>query len=179
MNEKLRIASILITFLLAAYSMYAITFVLIPLHLSFNVSLAFITVAVTLSWIGGGIGGFIFGYISDIFGKKNTVLITILMYSISTILIFFINNFYQLYALMFFVGARLNNGIKNIKDANANMEPNNVNFITFLLNISVTFNFLCFPKLSLLKSGINNQEINENRDTIPVIKKTYLHAIVP
>ncbi len=70
MNEKLRIASILITFLLAAYSMYAITFVLIPLHLSFNVSLAFITVAVTLSWIGGGIGGFIFGYISDIFWKK-------------------------------------------------------------------------------------------------------------
>ena len=115
-NEKLRIASILITFLLAAYSMYAITFVLIPLHLSFNVSLAFITVAVTLSWIGGGIGGFIFGYISDIFGKKNTVLITILMYSISTILIFFINNIYQLYVLMFFVGAGVNgeNGISYV-----------------------------------------------------------------
>jgi len=50
------------------------------------------------------------------FGKKNTVLITILMYSISTILIFFINNIYQLYALMFFVGAGVNgeNGISYV-----------------------------------------------------------------
>jgi len=116
MHEKLGIVSILIAFLLAAYSMYAITFVLIPLHISFNVSLTIVTIAITLSWIGGASGGFIFGYISDIFGRKNTLFITIIIYSILTILIFFINNIYELYILMFFIGAGVNgeNGISYV-----------------------------------------------------------------
>lgn len=116
MHEKLGIASVLVAFLLAAYSMYAITFVLIPLHVSFNVSLTIVTIAITLSWIGGAFGGFIFGYISDIFGRKKTLLVTIILYSILTILIYFINNIYELYILMFFIGAGVNgeNGISYV-----------------------------------------------------------------
>ncbi len=116
MHEKLGIASVLIAFLLAAYSMYAITFVLIPLHISFNVSLTIVTIAITLSWIGGAFGGFIFGYVSDIFGRKKTLFVTIILYSILTILVYFISNIYELYILMFFIGAGVNgeNGISYV-----------------------------------------------------------------
>jgi MFS family permease len=50
--------------------MYSITFVLLDIAKAFSVSLSAVVVAVTLSWIGGAFGGFIFGILADKFGRK-------------------------------------------------------------------------------------------------------------
>jgi MFS family permease len=115
MNRKdaLRLFSVLIVFLLSAYCMYSITFVLIDIAKAFSVSLSAVVVAVTLSWIGGAFGGFIFGILADKFGRKKSLLLSIFLFSIFTILVYFIKNIYELYILWFLVGIGVNgeNGI--------------------------------------------------------------------
>ncbi|AWR94131.1 MFS transporter [Acidianus brierleyi] len=112
-RNALSLISVLIIFLLSAYCMYSITFVLIDIAKAFLVSLSAVIVAVTLSWIGGALGGFIFGILADKFGRKKSLFISIFLYSIFTILVFIINNIYELYIIWFLVGVGVNgeNGI--------------------------------------------------------------------
>ncbi|MCY0850052.1 MFS transporter [Sulfuracidifex metallicus] len=113
MNAKLSLFSVLATFLLSSYAMYSITFVVEGISKAFNVSIPAVIFAITLSWIGGAIGGFIFGMIADKIGRKNALLLSIFFYSFLTIGVYFINNIYELYVLWFLVGMGVNgeNGI--------------------------------------------------------------------
>ncbi len=112
-RDTLSLFSVLIIFLLSAYCMYSITFVLLDIARAFLVSLSVVVIAVTLSWIGGALGGFIFGILADKFGRKKSLLISIFIFSIPTIFIYFINSIYELYILWFLVGIGVNgeNGI--------------------------------------------------------------------
>jgi len=110
-NYKLII--ILLFFLLSAYAMYSITFVLVPVSLYFHVPVSVVTLAITLSWIGGAIGGFIFGMVADKIGRKRAIIISVIIYSLGTIFAGLINSVYELYFLWFLVGMGVNgeNGI--------------------------------------------------------------------
>ena len=57
---RLSLFSVLATFLLSAYAMYSITFVVERISKAFQVSISTVVFAITLSWIGGAIGGFHF-----------------------------------------------------------------------------------------------------------------------
>jgi MFS family permease len=110
---RLSLFSVLATFLLSAYAMYSITFVVEGISKAFQVSISTVVFAITLSWIGGAIGGFIFGIIADKVGRKKALLLSIFLYSFPTIGVYFITNIYELYVLWFLVGMGVNgeNGI--------------------------------------------------------------------
>ncbi|ARM75204.1 MFS transporter [Acidianus manzaensis] len=113
MNNKLGLFSVFIPFLLSAYVMYSITFILQNISKAFSVSFSLVVLAVTLSWIGGAFGGFAFGILADKIGRKKALLISIALFSILGIISGFINNLIELYVLWFFVGVGVNgeNGI--------------------------------------------------------------------
>ena len=113
MKINYRLLAILSFFLISAYAMYSITFVLIPISLFFHVSVSIVTLAITLSWIGGAIGGFVFGIIADKIGRKKAILVSAIIYSLGTLTAGFINDIYELYFLWFLVGIGVNgeNGI--------------------------------------------------------------------
>ncbi|WP_175266926.1 MFS transporter [Acidiplasma cupricumulans] len=77
--------------------MYSITFVLVPVSLYFHVPVSVVTLAITLSWIGGAIGGFIFGMVADKIGRKRAIIISVIIYSLGTIFAGLINSVYELY----------------------------------------------------------------------------------
>ncbi|AWR96729.1 MFS transporter [Acidianus sulfidivorans JP7] len=113
MNKVFSLFSVFIPFLLSAYVMYSITFILQDIARAFSVSISLVVIAITLSWIGGGLGGFIFGIIADKIGRKKALLISIALYSILGTITAFINNLIELYILWFLVGVGVNgeNGI--------------------------------------------------------------------
>ena len=113
MNKFLASLSVLIPFLLSAYVMYSISFVIVPLSEYLSVSTTAIVGAITLSWIGGAIGGLIFGRLSDLIGRRKALLISFFLFSIPEILMLEVHNLIELYALWFIIGLGVNgeNGI--------------------------------------------------------------------
>ncbi|QGA53671.1 MFS transporter [Sulfolobus sp. E5-1-F] len=87
MNKTLAIFSVIIPFLLSAYVMYTISFVLTPLSHYFSTTISSIVIAITLSWIGGAIGGLIFGRLSDLIGRRRALLMSFFLFSIPEILL--------------------------------------------------------------------------------------------
>ncbi|EZQ02266.1 MFS transporter [Candidatus Acidianus copahuensis] len=112
-SKPLQTVSVLIPFLLSAYVMYSITFVIDPLSHYFNTGIPEIILAVTLSWIGGAIGGLIFGRLSDVIGRKKALLFSFFLICIPEIINFKLVNIYELYGLWFLIGFGVNgeNGI--------------------------------------------------------------------
>ncbi|BDC19761.1 MFS transporter [Acidianus sp. HS-5] len=106
----------LIPFLLSAYVMYSISFVLTQLAHYLSTGIPQVVLAITLSWIGGGIGGFIFGRLADVIGRKKALFISFFLFSIPEILVYFVHNLIELYVLWFIIGLGVNaeNGISYV-----------------------------------------------------------------
>ncbi|BCU70110.1 MFS transporter [Stygiolobus caldivivus] len=116
MSRSLSSISVLIPFLLSAYAMYTISFVVPQLAHYLSTSISNVVFAITLSWIGGGIGGFLFGRLADIIGRKKSLLISFFLFALPEILVYFVHNLLELYILWFVIGLGVNgeNGISYV-----------------------------------------------------------------
>jgi len=76
-RNALSLISVLIVSLLSAYYTYSITFVLIDIAKAFSELFSSSVIVVTLSWIGGALGEFIFGILADKFERKKSLFILI------------------------------------------------------------------------------------------------------
>ena len=110
---KLSTFSILLLFLISAIAIYSIVPLLPSLELKFHTSLTTLALVISLGWVGGAIGGVIIGVLSDSYGRRLMLFISVLMFGISSLLSYFITSVYLLFASWFFVGFGVNgeNGI--------------------------------------------------------------------
>ena len=61
---------IFLGFLFAATALFSLTFVLRPMSLALHLSLTQSALGVTLSWVGGALGGLGFGWVADHWGRR-------------------------------------------------------------------------------------------------------------
>lgn len=107
------IFGVTVAFLMSAYSVFSLVYVMQVLSASFHVTLGVVSVAVTLSFFGGALGGAALGRFADIRGRKPALLLSAIIFSIATILASQARSVVELYAcwLMVGFGANAENGI--------------------------------------------------------------------
>jgi MFS family permease len=71
---------------------------------AYGVSPGTFSVAILVQLIGSALGGLVFGWLGDVFGRRATLVWTILIYSVATGLVFFAPNFAVFVLLRFFAG---------------------------------------------------------------------------
>ena len=110
---KLSTFSTLLLFLVSAIAIYSIVPLLPFLEAKFHTSLTTLALVISLGWVGGAIGGVIIGALSDSYGRRLMLFISILIFGISTLLSYFITSVYLLFITWFLVGFGVNgeNGI--------------------------------------------------------------------
>lgn len=104
---------VLVPFLMSSFSVFSIVYLFHDLASAFHVSIASLSVLVTLSFIGGAVGGVVLGMIADAYGRRVGLLVSILTFSLFTLLAGFASTILELYILWFLVGFGVNaeNGI--------------------------------------------------------------------
>ncbi|BCS93072.1 MFS transporter [Metallosphaera javensis (ex Sakai et al. 2022)] len=104
------IISLLLIFLLAALSVYSISFVLPSLSSIYGQGVYF---TVPLSWIGGSIGGVALSILADRWSRKFSLLVSIALFTFPLLLNVLVRNLSLLYAIWFLIGFGVNgeNGI--------------------------------------------------------------------
>jgi len=107
------VIGVTLAFLMSAYSVFSLVYVMEYLSTVLKVKLGMISVAVTLSFLGGAVGGVLLGRLADIRGRKPALLLSAVILSASVILTSKITSIYELYACWFMVGfgANAENGI--------------------------------------------------------------------
>lgn len=104
-QEKFRTAlGVMPGFFLDSYTLLLTSFVLIALERTFNATLPEVAFAISITLYASIIGGIIFGYLGDIFGRRITMLVTILIFGIFTFLTGFATSLYSVYILRFLAG---------------------------------------------------------------------------
>ncbi|HBQ96571.1 MAG TPA: hypothetical protein DD856_17550, partial [Sulfobacillus sp.] len=81
-----QIIIIFLGFLIAATALFSLTFVLAPLSHSLRLSLSQASLVVTMSWVGGGLGGLGFGWLADRWGRRRGLLMALGLVAVSAIL---------------------------------------------------------------------------------------------
>ncbi len=81
-----QIIIIFLGFLIAATALFSLTFVLAPLSHSLHLSLSQASLVVTMSWVGGGLGGLGFGWLADRWGRRRGLLMALGLVAVSAIL---------------------------------------------------------------------------------------------
>ncbi|MFP3211560.1 MAG: MFS transporter [Thermocladium sp.] len=111
--SALRALGVMIPFLLSAYSVFSIIYVIPQLSSALGVSVSLISLAVTLSFIGGALGGVVIGVVADRWGRRIGLGLSILIFGLATLITSLITNIWELYLLWFLVGFGVNseNGI--------------------------------------------------------------------
>jgi MFS family permease len=111
--STLRALGVMIPFLLSAYSVFSIIYVIPQLSSALGVSVSLISLAVTLSFIGGALGGVVIGVVADRWGRRIGLGLSILIFGLATLITSLITNIWELYLLWFLVGFGVNseNGI--------------------------------------------------------------------
>ncbi|BBL46879.1 MFS transporter [Metallosphaera sedula] len=104
------IISLLLIFLLAALSVFSISFVLPSLSSIYGEGVYF---TVPLSWIGGSIGGVALSVLADRWSRRLSLLVSIVLFAIPLLLNAFVKSLFLLYVLWFLIGFGVNgeNGI--------------------------------------------------------------------
>lgn len=112
-SRPLIILGVLIPFLMSAYCVFSITYLFPEIASTMHVSITALSLAVTLSFIGGALGGVVIGMIADAYGRRIGLAASIVLFSIATILAGLVNNLWELYVAWFIVGFGVNseNGI--------------------------------------------------------------------
>ena len=110
---KLSTFSILLLFLVSAIAIYSIVPLLPYLEVKFHTSLTTLALVISLGWVGGAIGGVIIGVLSDSYGRRLMLFISVLVFGISSLLSYFVNSVYLLFITWFLLGFGVNgeNGI--------------------------------------------------------------------
>ena len=91
-------------YLFDGYNLLLTTFLFTSIIITFHSNLAAVSRAVSFALVGSVVGGISFGWLADKIGRKNTLLITILVFSIFEILSAFTANLYEFYTTQFLVG---------------------------------------------------------------------------
>ena len=91
-------------YLFDGYNLLLTTFLFTSIIITFHSNLAAVSLAVSFALVGSVVGGISFGWLADKIGRKNTLLITILVFSIFEILSAFTANLYEFYTTQFLVG---------------------------------------------------------------------------
>ncbi|AEB95437.1 MFS transporter [Metallosphaera cuprina] len=99
------IVSLLLIFLLAALSVYSISFVLPTLASLYGRSVYF---TVPMSWIGGAIGGVLLSMLADRWSRRMSLLISIFLFTIPLIMNIAIRELPLLYLIWFIIGFGVN-----------------------------------------------------------------------
>ncbi len=104
---------ILIPFLMSASCVFSIVYLFPDLAVAFHVSVSSLSLLVTLSFIGGAIGGVLLGMVADAYGRRVGLLLSAAIFSLSTLAAGFAKSLWELYVLWFLVGFGVNaeNGI--------------------------------------------------------------------
>jgi MFS family permease len=104
-SEKRRtLLGVFLGYLFDGYDLQIISYVLPAMSVSLGASVPSIALAVTYSLIGSVIGGFFFGWLADIMGRRRTLLLTILTFGLFTFMTGFATNVSQVYLLRFLAG---------------------------------------------------------------------------
>jgi len=104
-SEKRRtLLGVFLGYLFDGYDLQIISYVLPAMSVSLNTSISALALAITYSLYGSVVGGFIFGWLADIFGRKRILLLTIFTFGIFTLLTGFVNEVNQVYLLRFLAG---------------------------------------------------------------------------
>ncbi|AWR98397.1 MFS transporter [Metallosphaera hakonensis] len=108
-----QIFSLLTIFLLAALSVYSISFVLPSLSTIYGKGIYF---TVPLSWIGGAIGGVALSILADRWSRRFSLLISILLFTLPLLLNSVIRDLSLFYVLWFLIGFGVNgeNGLSYV-----------------------------------------------------------------
>ncbi len=107
------IFGVILAFLMSAYSVFSLVYIMSSVATILNVKLGIISIAITLSFLGGAAGGALLGRVADVRGRKPALLLSAIIFSVSVILTSKITSIYELYACWFMVGfgANAENGI--------------------------------------------------------------------
>lgn len=110
---RLSIFSTLLLFLISAIAVYSIVPLIPSLSKELHTSITTLALVVSLGWIGGAIGGLIMGALSDSYGRRISLFVSVLLFGIGTLISYFISNVYFLFVTWFIVGFGVNgeNGI--------------------------------------------------------------------
>ena len=93
-----------IGFFFDTYTLFITSYMLVALENTFHASLAQVALAVSLPLYASIIGGVIFGYLGDLWGRRTTMLITIVMFGIFTFVTGFAPSLVWIYVLRILAG---------------------------------------------------------------------------
>ncbi|MEM3684467.1 MAG: MFS transporter [Conexivisphaerales archaeon] len=104
-SEKRRtLIGVFLGYLFDGFDLQIISYLLPAMSASLGVSISTLSVAISYSLYGSVIGGFLFGWLADLFGRKRMLLLTILTFGLFTLLTGFATNVEQVYLLRFLAG---------------------------------------------------------------------------
>ncbi|BBG23431.1 MFS transporter [Sulfuracidifex tepidarius] len=107
---------LMLIFLLSAVVIYSITFEIKDVVELTHVPYSSAELVISLSWIGGALGGLFMGILADRIGKKNSLLISILVFSLPVLINAYFIQIVAFYVLWFIIGFGVNgdNGISYV-----------------------------------------------------------------
>src|ERR1700733_2331638 len=88
--------STMLGYALDFYNILIVAFLMGPIQKSLNISLTAAGVITSVTLIGSVVGGIVFGYVGDRYGRKNSLLWTLGLFSVGAILSAFAWNFTSL-----------------------------------------------------------------------------------
>jgi SHS family lactate transporter-like MFS transporter len=104
-SERLRVfIGVLLGYMFDGWDLLVISFTLFAIAQTFNVPTTTISPAVTLSLIGSVIGGIFFGWMADKVGRRKTLMITIIVFGITTFFTALAQSVFELMILRFIAG---------------------------------------------------------------------------
>jgi len=104
---------VLIPFLMSAFCVFSIVYLFPKLVIAFHTSVGSLSLLVTLSFIGGAVGGVFLGMVADAYGRRVGLLLSTAIFSLFTLAAGFAKSLWELYVFWFLVGFGVNaeNGI--------------------------------------------------------------------
>ncbi|MGC8607093.1 MAG: MFS transporter [Vulcanisaeta sp.] len=112
-NRFLVFVGVLVPFLMSAFCVFSVVYLFPGIAAEFHVSIKYLSFLVMLSFIGGALGGVVLGMLADAYGRRVGLLVSVLIFSVFTLVAGFVNVLWVLYVFWFLVGFGVNaeNGI--------------------------------------------------------------------
>lgn len=103
----------MVPFLLSAYSVFSLIYVIPQVAQSLGVGVGPVSLAISLSFVGGAVGGVVIGAAADRWGRRLGLAASIILFGSATMLAGLVGSTWELYMLWFLVGFGVNseNGV--------------------------------------------------------------------
>lgn len=107
------LAGTLVPFMLSAYAAFSLSLEVGQLAERFQAPVAAVLLAIPIDFIGGAVGGVLLGYVADRWGRRTSLIISSLLFSVPILAAAGARALWELYALWFLVGIGVNsqNGV--------------------------------------------------------------------